>query len=154
MRPAAIIVGILATALGLLTMPAGVGAKPRFDVQERSLQSTLSVKGSNGFSGQVTTKGHKQVTLDLDNGVRSIELRTTGRVSRRGISASFGEFGGVSVRFQGIPRSADAMARQRERSGDSEPSCSGRKPILEPGVFQGTIRFRGEILLNTLSLPP
>jgi hypothetical protein len=146
MRPLAGAIGILAAALGLLAMPAGAGAgaKPGFDVQERSLQLALTIKGSNGFRGFISTKGHKQVTLTLLKGGVAIELRTSGRVSRRGIVARFGDLAKVAVRFRGEPGAAEPKFRRRERRGESTGGCDGHEPILERGVFHGTIHFRGE----------
>jgi hypothetical protein len=136
-------IGIVAALLGLLAMPTAAAARQGFDVQERSLQLILAIKGSNGFRGLITTKGHKQVTLTLVKADRSIELRTSGQVSRRGVSARFGDLGSVAVRFQGKSASADPKPPQRQR-GHSARSCSGRGPTRETGVFHGTIRFRGE----------
>jgi len=132
---------ILVATLGLLTMPTGAGAKPSFDVKERSLRLSLAIKGSNGFRGFISTEGHKQVGLTLLKGGVLIDLQTSGRVSRHGIVARFGELAKVSVRFQGKPVTVDP---QRDRRGNSERRCSGRDPIVEPGFFHGTIRFRGE----------
>ncbi len=143
MRPWAGAIGILAATLGLLAMPAGAGAKPSFDVQERSLRLNLAIKGSNGFRGFIATEGHKQVSLTLVKGGVLMDLRTSGTVSRRGIVARFGGLGRVSVRFQGEPVAAPSR-RQRGRRGDSTPGCSGRDPVVERGLFRGTIQFRGE----------
>jgi hypothetical protein len=144
MRPRATAIAILAAAIGLLATPAGASAKPGFDVQERSLRLALAIKGSNGFRGLITTKGHKQVTLTLFKADRSMELRTSGRVSRRGISANFGDLGEVAVRFQDKSESAGRKPHRRQGNGRSARKCSGRGPTLETGVFHGTIRFRGE----------
>ncbi|MGC1166268.1 MAG: hypothetical protein WA862_09165 [Solirubrobacterales bacterium] len=142
MRPRAHAIGILALALGLLAMPAGAaGAKPNFEVQERSLRLNLAIAGSNGFRGFVSTEGHKQVALTLIKGGILMDLRTRGRVSRHGIVARFGDLAKISVRFQDEP---DAAGPKRGRRGDSASGCSGRDPIVERGVFHGTIRFRGE----------
>jgi hypothetical protein len=137
-------IGVLAIALALLAMPAGAVAKQSFDVQERSLRSTLSVKGSNGFRGIVSTEGHKQVRLTLTKGDLVMELQTSGRVSRHGIEARFGDLATVSVRFQGAPDAAKPKPRRRESRSNPTPGCSGRDPVVERGVFHGTIHFRGE----------
>lgn len=137
-------IGVLVTALGLLAMPAGAAAKQDFDVQARSLRLAFSVPGSNGFHGLVTTRGHKQVTLTLSKGGVLTELRTSGRVSRHGISARFGDLAHVEVRFQADPRSPGPKSRRRGLRDSSERACHGRAPIQERGVFHGTISFRGE----------
>jgi hypothetical protein len=130
-------IAVLTATLGLLALPAGASARPGFEVQERSLRSTVSIKGSNGFHGTVTTKGHRQVTLLLERASQTLELRTAGRVSRRGIEAKFGDLAGLSLRFEGARMPADLRDR-------SKRPCRGRAPIVEQGVFRGTIHFRGE----------
>lgn len=137
-------IAVLTAALGLLAMPAGASARPGFEVQERSLRSTVSIEGSNNFHGSVSTRGHKQVTLVLNRANEKLELQTVGRVSRRRIEAKFGDLGEISLRFQGERVAADSRPRQHNRRGASTPACSGRAPIVERGVFRGTIHFRGE----------
>lgn len=143
MRPWAAAIGVL-IAVGLLAGPTGAGAEANLEVQERSLRLNLATKGSNGFRGFVSTAGHRRVVLTLVRGEALMNLRTTGRVSRRGIVARFGDLATVSVRFQGASVGADPSARRRGQRNDATPGCSGRDPIVERGVFRGTIRFRGE----------
>jgi hypothetical protein len=111
-------------------------AKPRFEVHERALRLSLKLKASHGYEGWVTTEGHRRVTLTLQKGNTLVEARTSGRVTRRGIEAKFGELGGISVRFRGRPFGPGFREGERR--------CRGRRSALEEGVFSGTIRFRGE----------
>lgn len=133
--------GVLLCALAVClaaTTPVAAAedrAKPRFEVHERALRLWLKVKASNGYKGWVTTEGHRQVTLTLLKGNTTVEARTSGRVTSHGIEATFGELGGISVRFRGRPFSPGF--------GDGERRCRGRKSRLEDGAFSGTIRFRG-----------
>jgi hypothetical protein len=113
------------------------GPKPRFEVHERTLRLSLEVKASNGYEGRVTTQGHRRVTLTLQKGNALVEARTSGRVTRRGIDAKFGELGRISVRFRGNRSLASSF-------GAGERRCRGHKSELEKGVFSGTIRFRDE----------
>jgi hypothetical protein len=135
--------GVLLCALvacSLAATPAAAaedpGAKPRFEVHERALRLSLRFKASNGYEGRVTTQGHRRVTLTLQKGSVRVEARTSGRVTRRGIEAEFGELGRISMRFRGRPTTP--------RFGLVEGGCRGRKSELEEGVFSGTIRFLGE----------
>ena len=129
------ILGSALAAIALLALPAGAAAKQGPEIQERSLRLSLVTKGSNGYRAILTTAGHRQVKLELIDGSVAVALQTTGRVSRRGIEATFGDLGRVSVRFDAARREA------RDRSGRD---CRGRGPIFEEGVFRGTIRFEGE----------
>lgn len=112
--------------------------KPRFEVHQRSLRLSARVEASNGYRGWIRTEGHRRVTLTLVKGRTAIEARTSGRVTRHGIEAQFGDMGRISVRFRGEPVSPD------RRNGDGERRCRGRKSRFEEGRFNGTIRFRGE----------
>jgi hypothetical protein len=98
----------------------------------------VRVEASNGYTGWVATEGHKQVTLTLRKGETTIEARTSGRVTRHGINARFGDMGRISVRFRGRPVNLGFG------DGDGERRCRGRKSRFEDGRFSGTIRFRGE----------
>jgi hypothetical protein len=115
------------------------GAKPRFEVKERSLRLSARVEASNGYEGWISTEGHKRVTLTLVKGRTEIEARTSGRVTRHGISASFGDLGRISVRFRGRPID---LGLGGGNGGDRR--CRGREPVFEDGFFTGRIRFRDE----------
>lgn len=115
------------------------GAKPRIEVHERNLRLSARIEASNGYEGWIATEGHKRVILTLRKGETTIEAQTSGRVTRHGIKARFGDLGRISVRFRGRPLSL--LPRDDE---DGKPNCRGRKSVFEGGVFSGTIRFRGE----------
>jgi hypothetical protein len=109
-----------------------------FEVHERSLRLSAQFEAANGYQGSITTEGHRRVTLRLAKGATVLEARTSGRVTRHGIHARFGDMGRISVRFRGTPYSL------RRRDGDGERRCRGRKSRFEDGFLSGTIRFRGE----------
>jgi hypothetical protein len=113
-------------------------ARSHFEVHKRSLRLTVRVKASNGYEGWITTEGHRRVTLTLSKGNTTIEARSSGRVTRHGINARFGDMGRISVRFHGRPVSLSP------RNGNGERRCRGRKSAFEAGTVRGTIRFRGE----------
>lgn len=114
------------------------GAKPGFEVHERSLRLSLRIEASNGYAGWIATEGHKRVTLTLRKGETTIEARTGGRVTRHGINARFADLGRISVRFRGRP-----LSFLPSDDKDGKPNCRGRKSVFEGGVFSGTIHFRG-----------
>jgi hypothetical protein len=137
-------IGALVTALVLLAgFASGAGAKPSLQVHERSLRLAVEIRGSNGFRGFISTEGHKRVTLTLARSDGRFEIRTAGRVSRNRIVARFGDLGRIALRFQGEPEIGRGP-RPRGPGQSSEPVCSGRRPIIERGVFHGIIQFRGE----------
>lgn len=127
-------------------------AEPGFDVHERRLTTLLEVRASNGYGGLIATRGHKQVTLALFKGRTLFAARTSGRVTRHGIDANFGEMGKVSVRFDSgltgkgsdAGGSAGIVADTLARRSGTASHCRGRKPVLEEGVFRGQVRFDGE----------
>lgn len=115
--------------------------EPPFEVQKRNLALELETQASNGYSAQVSTRGHSQVSLTLAKGEAVMALRTTGKVSRDRIEATFGDFGQISLRFEGAPKPLEGGPFSR---GVPKPDCRGHKPSLEAGTFRGTIRFHGE----------
>lgn len=136
----------LCLGLALLIMPGDAEAKRGFAVINRSLQLDMSASASNGYDLHVSTRGHHRVTLTVSRPFeRSATYTTHGRVSRNRIEADFGRLGRIDVHF-----------RPRSRSHSQFPGfdvpdflrrfryCRGRKPVLEFGRFEGTIRFRGE----------
>jgi hypothetical protein len=94
------------------------------------------LRASNGYSvvifgrpGHVTLQVGRKVT----NGSTYTTYSVPGHADSEGLSASFGGFGRVSVRF-------------RPARGHRLPShgCGGREELRVNGSFVGTIRFRGE----------
>lgn len=135
-----------------LAVAAAGPAKPGFDVHERRLTTLLAVGASNGYEGLIMARGHKQVNLALFKGRTVFAARTSGRATRHGIEADFGEMGSVSVRFDAGPMgkendaggSAGIVADTLDRRSGTASRCRGRKPVFEEGVFRGRIRFEGE----------
>ncbi len=141
-----IVLGALACLLASasLASAAAVPAKPSYEVRERRLSTFVEVDSSRGYQALIGTRGHKQVTLILVKGKTFVEVRTSGRVTRKGIEARFGELGRISVRFHA--GSADEATgilglADRHRGGSR---CHGRKPTYDYGFFSGRIQFRGE----------
>ncbi|HEX5712949.1 MAG TPA: hypothetical protein VFX85_06520 [Solirubrobacterales bacterium] len=129
------------------TLAAPNTAKPNFEVHERRLSTFMEVRASNGYSGLIGTRGHKQVTLALFKGRTLFAARTSGRVTSEGIEAKFGAMGSVSLRFdaeaRSVGRAPGIVASISQRRADGA-RCRGRKQIIEEGAFTGRIRFRGE----------
>jgi hypothetical protein len=128
---------LLAATLALSVLGAGsAAADPGLQVTKRSLRSVLLAKAGHGYSLWVETNGHRQVKLTMSKGSVGAVYTTTGKVSRRGIEADFGELGEISVRFQG--------KLLRPRHPQRASNCRGRRPQMASGDFRGTIRFEGE----------
>lgn len=141
-------VPIAALGVWLLAFPGAAAAKPGYEVQDRGLRLTMSARTGNGYVASVQTNGHREVVLTLARGSVLAVYRTTGRVSRRGIEARFGDLGWISVRFQGKRRPFELLPGLDIPlpPGLALPhrDCRGRKPVREVGGFRGTIRFVGE----------
>jgi hypothetical protein len=143
----------LGALAALVALTAGgappAAAKPGYTVQERTLQLTLHPDASNGYRVTIETEGHRRVTLTARRGSASVTYRTLGQVDRRGIDATFGGLGRVSVRFEGERRPfpgllPPALAAKLENLDFLRRNCHGPKPIREVGSFHGTIAFEGE----------
>ena len=146
-KRSAVYLACATTLLGLA--PATVSAQPGFEVLERGLRLQLSAHGSNDYSIVVVTAGHRRVTLSARKAGVAATYTTTGRVTRQGISATFGELGRISVRFRGerrpfpglLPPGLEAFLPDLDLP---RRRCHGRKPVREVGSFHGVIRFEGE----------
>lgn len=146
--PASLTAGLVA-ALVALAVPATAAAKAGYTVEERALHLKLALPASNGYSVSIQTEGHRKVVLAARKGGGVAFYRTSGRVSRHGIEADFGELGRVSLRFRGerrplagpLPPGLEALL---EDLNLPRRECHGRQPVREVGEFRGTVEFDGE----------
>jgi len=120
-------------AAAMLTLSPVASAKPGYFVFPGGRISLLTVKGSHGFEITIrrsadtveltASKEHGSVTYLIDAARTPVDV----------IEAKFPGLGRVSLRFH-----PSGKVRR-------EPAiCKGRASIDQPGVFRGTIRFRGE----------
>lgn len=142
-----IFLGTLAWLLASVSLASAAAGptKPGFEVRERRLSTFLELDSSRGYQALIGTRGHKQVTLILVKGKTFVEVRTNGRVTRKGIHARFGELGRISVRFHaGAAAAATGILGLAARHRGNGSRCYGRKPTYEYGFFRGRIDFQGE----------
>ena len=115
------------TALAVLALPVTAAGSPRADSAARQrgpgMFAVFELKANNGLTAQVLTSGNT-VDLEIAGHHQVVVYRVKGKVSKRGVSARFGNLGRVSVRFK--PTGTKAAGPVRE------------------GVFVGTIKFKGE----------
>jgi len=120
---------------GVLALPAAAAAKD-------GLELDLHLRGSHGYGVEVG--GYEStafVSASRSVGApRRLEATSTyiarGRVSATSIDASFGALGHVSLRFHPTGRVTKTRPRRH---------CLGPDHYtIRPGVFVGTVRFRGE----------
>lgn len=125
---------VLSLVVLSLAGPAGAAAKATLPPRSHPI-AELELKGSGGYS--VTVIGNRgTVGLLAIKGLAGIaSYETRGRVTPRGIQARFGGLGRVAVQF----RPSGRVRRKRPPRG-----CKGAVRKIYPGVFLGTIRFRGE----------
>lgn len=134
---------LLCAAVAIAAPAADAWAKPGYQLKERLLRVNLPLPASNGYSARIETEGHRQVTLRVSKGAISIEYKTLGKVSRKGIEAGFGPYGQVSLRFRAKSRGRATLIPGLNLP-DLWPNCKGRDPVLERGIFHGNVRFEGE----------
>jgi hypothetical protein len=136
-RKVLIVAGVVACAvLALLTAPALANAKSGYVVFPGYHEVELNLKGSHGYSIQVTKTNRfieMFVDRDPDNAVYLIRHR---QAKDDGIKAELPGVGRVSVEFHPVG--------PPHKKGGFFPPCRGGKTIKQPGYFQGTIRIRGE----------
>jgi len=134
------ILGLAWTVVLLAQAPSAIAGNHR----QRDFSDEFSLQGTNGYL--VTVRGSRRtVEIEAFEGrprPNHFELATytvDGLAWRRGINASFGDLGEISLRF--------------EPSGETETfavpksleNCSGpRKIVRKLGTFAGTMRFAGE----------
>jgi hypothetical protein len=142
MRVRAIHLSLLAAAAisscALLFAAVAPAAEPRTVVHPGSFFFEASLPSSDGYSVYLRGYGHRRIELDLasedfEKPYTTMTYGTTGRVSRHGIEADFGDFGRVEMRFSGSPK----------RSVFRFPNCRGAKAgVNRSGVLRGSFEFR------------
>jgi len=134
--------GCMAVAAAvLLALPVSAGATSLV-LREKGLHLSTVLPASHGYTAQLRTDGHHQVTLSFFKGEAGVSYTTLGTVSRKGIRADFGRFGEINLRFRG--KSGPRPAELVPFSLFPERRCKGRRPVRERGVFAGNIRFEGK----------
>lgn len=135
MRGKFALTGVVLSLLALgLAGPASAGAKVSLPPRSQPV-AELELKGSGGYSLTVVGGG-RSVGLLAFKGLGAIaSYEARGRVTPRGIQASFGGLGRVAAEF----RPSGRIKRERPPRG-----CRGGVRKTYPGLFVGTIRFRGE----------
>lgn len=124
------------TILALLTAPALAGAKPGYVVFPGYHEAELNLKGSHGYSIQVT-KTNRFVEMFVDRSPDSaVYLIRRRQTNDDRIEVEFPGVGRVSVEFH--------LVGPPQKEGGFFPPCKGGKTTKQPGYFQGTIRIRGE----------
>jgi hypothetical protein len=128
--------GLACVVLAPLTTPVIASAKPGYVVFPGYHEVELNLKGSHGYSIQVTkTNRFVEMFVDRnpDNAVYLIRRRQT---NDDGIEAEFPGVGRVSVEFHPVG--------PPQKEVGFFPPCKGGKTTKQPGYLQGTIRVRGE----------
>jgi hypothetical protein len=120
-------------ALSALLGPAGAAAHGR-EVSFPSTELKMSLPGSHGYEISIDGIGSRFVELTASRGAEEAEYSVRGRISPQGLHANLGDFGLVSVSFEG----------SHPHPGSLHGKCKGRKPVKRIGRFKGTIRFHGE----------
>ncbi len=118
----------------VVTAPAGAATGRPVPEVHTVEYATFTVGASDGLSAKVEASG-KQITLTVGKGLQFTSYTVTGKLSRRGIEARFGNLGQVSVGF----RSTRTVKVDQPAGG-----CGGDVRTMVEGVFSGAIRFRGE----------
>jgi hypothetical protein len=128
----------LACAVAALpALPAVAVAKPGYYVSKPQRTTLLNLPASDGYHLQIYASPHRGVNLfafQFKGGSVSYHVPGHGGADR--VSANFGRFGRVAVRFR-----PDGPPKQERVYGES---CKGRRPTRQEGKFVGSIRFRGE----------
>ena len=123
----------VAAALISLAGQGTASAKARLFTVPPSRAGHLSVKGSNGYG----------ITIDRSPGGVILTAK------RRGSSATYfapgpgGNGDDIDAKFPGVGR-VSVRFKPSGRPIKTEAICAGAKPIRQPGIFRGTIAFRGE----------
>jgi hypothetical protein len=128
---AGVVLSLLASGLA---GPSSAAAKATLPPRSQPV-AELELKGSGGYSLTFIGRGGSIGLLAFKGlgGIASYETR--GRVTPRGIQARFGGLGRIAVEF----RPSGRVKRKRPPRG-----CRGAVRKTFPGIFVGTIGFRGE----------
>jgi hypothetical protein len=122
---------------------AGSGAPPhRFTSSTFEEKAEFSLPASNGYrlkvSGEVDEHGSSDVTFEATRGNTSASYFARGSVTERGMHASLGALGMVSLRFH-LAKKHPIGKNSRRCFGYGGPAAETRL-----GALVGTVRFRGE----------
>jgi hypothetical protein len=126
-----------AAAAASLLAKGAAAAAAHTTVHPASFSFEAELPTSDGYSMFLRGYGHRRIELDL--GTESFEgpyvtmsYTTTGKVTRRGIDADFGQFGRIELSFVGSPK----------RSVSHPPNCRPHGPdVNEYGRMTGGAEF-------------
>jgi hypothetical protein len=143
----------------VVTAGASVAATSTASARTSELDAYLHpLKGSHGYRIGIEASrvlhSHKRgrISIYTSKGRRGAFYSATGKVTHKRLSADFGEFGRIDLRFQ--PRHHGTRRSASKRA--SPAAGDGYGPICEvvlnsrSGRFKGTIRFRGEAGYTTI----
>jgi hypothetical protein len=137
-------IGILTACFLVLASPAAASLEPHYVVEPKGLHLRVGIPVSHGYLLSLWTKGHRQVTMQVQGDSSYLRYTALGKVTRKGIEADFGSFGQVSLRFRSKLRYHPRLIPGQRLPESLHADCKGRGPIAEKGVFLGNIRFNGE----------
>lgn len=128
----------LVCAVAVLALPVGAAAKPGYYVFKPQRAMGIYLHVSHGYRMQVFAApggGVELIAFKFGSGA-SASYSVHGHVNAERISANFGRFGRISVRFQpkGPPETEQVYGK----------GCKGRPPTRQEGTYVGSIRFRGK----------
>jgi hypothetical protein len=126
---------LVCVAVGLFALPAVAAAKPGYYVSRPQQLTLLNLPDSDGYHLQINASPHGGVDLfafRFEGG--SVNYHVPGHGGANRVSANFGRFGRVSVRFR-----PDGPPKQEGGYGSK---CKGRRTTRQEGKFVGSIRFR------------
>lgn len=110
-------------------------------VNSSAPQASIHLKGSHGYPIHLQVARGFATAAVTEPGRRGLSAPTSeyvafgGRATVDGAKASFGRFGKLAVRF---------LPSGKVRRSPVPEFCSGNPEFTRFGVFEGTIRFRGE----------
>lgn len=123
----------LTVTLGAVAaFPAGAAAKPGYYAIPGGVAAEFVLPKDNGFSLEILNAGRRQIDLMARRGAETVLYSAPGHVSSRRLSANFGRFGRLDVRFHPSSSVGDSLRDDR---------CHGPDPVERAGSFTGTIRF-------------
>jgi hypothetical protein len=129
------IVGALAL-LALGATPAQAGQNPAGLVEWPHGLHEFRLDASDGYRLQVTDTGDGHIYLTAQRGHSVVQYSVRGAASTdNGLKARFPGVGRIAVDFRPV-----GHARRVAPAGN----CKGAGNLVQRGVFEGTIRFRGE----------
>jgi hypothetical protein len=139
MQARGVLACLAAVVAALLAFAGGAEAKPGYHVIRGDVADEMVLPRDNGYSLEVFNVGRKQVFLVARRGAEAAAYAAPGHASSRRLSANFGRFGRIDVRFH--PARPARASRRRDH-------CHGRDPVEQAGTFTGTIRFHDPGVAN------